>query len=74
VTKAKYINKIKYNLNVSSIFENVSEKTVKEERNYKNYSPLMSDYSVSPIWSLIFHVSSFLTLINVLIIICFFIY
>jgi len=74
VTKAKYINKIKYNLNVSSIFENVSEKTVKEERNYKNYSPLMSDYSVSPIWSLIFHVSSFLTLINALIIICFFIY
>ena len=74
MTKAKYINKIKYNLNVSSIFENVSEKTVKEERNYKNYSPLMSDYSVSPIWSLIFHVSSFLTLINALIIICFFIY
>lgn len=66
VTKAKYINKIKYNLNVSSVSENVSEKTVKEEQNYKDYSPMMSDYSVPLGWTFAFHVTSFLMIINTL--------
>jgi hypothetical protein len=69
VTKAKYVNKIKNNRNVSFVSKDVFEKTVKKEQDYKNYSPLMSDYSISPIWFLIFYVSSFLTITNVLIIV-----